>query len=64
MASDGYQAMLNALPPDTLHARPETMVVFLERIHRQYGSMPAYVRAAGVSAAAVARLRARLLPPP
>ena len=57
MASDGYQAMLNALPPDTLHARPETMVVFLERIHRQYGSMPAYVRAAGVSAAAVARLR-------
>ena len=63
MASDGYQAMLNALPPDTLHARPETMVVLLERIYRQYGSMPAYVRAAGVSDETVARLRTRLLPP-
>jgi len=32
MASDGYQADAQRAAADTLHARPETMVVFLERI--------------------------------
>ncbi len=57
----GYRTMLDALPPDTLHATPETMVAFLGRIREQYGSMADYAHAAGVPAAAVARLRARLV---
>ena len=61
MSTEGYQTMLNALPPDTLHAEPQTMLSFLERMHGTYGSMAEYARSAGVSDEALARLRARLL---
>jgi protein-tyrosine phosphatase len=61
MASDGYQTMLAALPPDTLHAEPATMVALLERLREKYGSMRGYVRAAGVADATLERLAARLL---
>jgi protein-tyrosine phosphatase len=61
LATDGYQTMLSALPPDTLHAQPATMLVFLERIRAEYGSMAAYARSAGVSSVAVQQLHARLL---
>lgn len=61
MASDGYQTMLSALPPDTLHAKPETMIALLDRIRTEYGSMQAYARSADVSEEAIERLRARLL---
>lgn len=61
MATEGYQTMLGALPPDTLHAQPETMVAFLERVRREYGSMRAYARSAGVTDDVVQRLEARLL---
>jgi protein-tyrosine phosphatase len=61
MASEGYQTMLGALPPDTLHAQPETMIALLERVRSRYGSMRDYARAAGVSEGSIARLDARLL---
>lgn len=61
MATEGYQAMLSALPPDTLHAQPETMVTFLERVRTEYGSMHGYARSAGIADEAVQRLAARLL---
>jgi protein-tyrosine phosphatase len=61
MASEGYETMLSALPPDTLHAQPETMVAFLERVRREYGSMGAYARSAGVTNDVVQRLEARLV---
>ncbi len=61
MGLEGYKAMLSALPPDTLHAEPETMIGFLDRMRAQYGSMRAYARSAGVSDAALARLEERLL---
>jgi protein-tyrosine phosphatase len=61
MAAEGYQTMLSALPPDTLHAQPETMVAFLERVRSEYGSMRAYARSAGVTNEAVHQLEARLL---
>ena len=61
MATEGYQTMLSALPPDTLHAQPETMVAFLARVHREYGAMRAYARSAGVTNEALQRLEARLL---
>src|SRR5207249_1518323 len=61
MAARGYQTMLAALPPDTLHAEAETMIAFLARIRERYGSMRGYVRAAGVADAVVERLAERLL---
>lgn len=61
MSTEGYQEMLSALPPDTMHAEPETMAGFLTRLHDAYGSMAGYARAAGVSDEAIDGLRARLL---
>jgi len=61
MATEGYQAMLSALPPDTLHAEPETMIALLGRVHAKYGSMRGYAHAAGVPDATIDQLRGRLL---
>ena len=61
MASEGYQSMLENLPPDTLHAEPQTMISLLERVGEKYGSMRGYAREIGVSDQAVARLERRLL---
>jgi len=61
MSTRGYQTMLSALPPDTLHAEPETMVALLERVREVYGSMRDYVRAAGVDEATLRSLETRLL---
>jgi protein-tyrosine phosphatase len=61
MATRGYRTMLSALPPDTLHAEPETMETLLVRVRERYGSMRGYALAAGVSEAALGRLEARLL---
>jgi protein-tyrosine phosphatase len=60
---DGYRAMLDALPPDTMHAEPETMLEFLARLRETHGSIEAYARQAGLPSDAVARLRERLLEP-
>lgn len=64
MASEGYQIMLNALPPDTLHAQPETMITLLERVRSRYGSMRDYARAAGISESSIRALETRLLTNP
>jgi protein-tyrosine phosphatase len=61
MASEGYQSMLENLPPDTLHAEPETMIALLSRVRAKYGSMRGYVREIGVSDASVGKLELRLL---
>jgi protein-tyrosine phosphatase len=61
MSAEGYQTMLAALPPDTLHAEAETMVAFLRSIRERYGSMAGYAGAIGVGRRVVERLAARLL---
>jgi protein-tyrosine phosphatase len=61
MSLEGYRSMLEALPPDTMHAEPETMIAFLDRIRVEYGSMRQYAASAGVSENTVSRLRERLL---
>ena len=61
MASDGYRGMFEELPPDTLHADPETMESLLERVRERFGSMLGYARGIGISDADVARLRALLV---
>ncbi len=63
MSLEGYKQMLAALPPDTMHANPETMAAFLHRMRDRYGSMEGYAREAGVSDASIARLRARVVGP-
>ena len=60
MSLEGYKAMLAELPPDTMHAEPETMITLLERVRGTYGAMAEYARHAGVSDDAIATLRARL----
>jgi len=57
----GYRRMLDALPPDTLHAEPETMRELLDRVRTRYGSMRAYALAAGVPEETLRRLADRLL---
>jgi protein tyrosine/serine phosphatase len=61
MASEGYQGMFDELPPDTLHADPETMEGFLARVRSELGGMTEYARAIGVGADDVERLRARMV---
>jgi protein-tyrosine phosphatase len=61
MATEGYRTMLEALPPDTLHAEPTTMIALLTRIRERYGSMSEYLHAAGVSRATQERLADALL---
>ena len=57
----GYDTVLDPLPADTLHARPETMRELLEGLARTYGSAMDYARASGVHASTLERLRANLL---
>lgn len=60
-ALEGYRTMLAALPPDTMHADPETMLDFLGRLRATYGSFEDYARGAGVTGDSISRLRDRLL---
>jgi protein-tyrosine phosphatase len=61
MASKGYRDVLGTLPPETLHAEPETMISLLDRIRERYGSMRGYAQHIGVSDVALDRLAERLL---
>lgn len=63
MSAEGYKTMLSALPADTLHAEPETMITLLAKVRETYGSMAGYADAIGVSEDHVARLRSQLLEP-
>ena len=61
MQTQGYQKLFETLPPDTLHAEPETMISLLRSVREKYGGMDTYAREIGVSEASVERLRSRLL---
>jgi protein-tyrosine phosphatase len=61
MATEGYREMLSVLPPDTLHAEPETMIALLTRLRERYGSMRGYARDIGVSDESIRCLESRLL---
>lgn len=61
--TEGYREMLAALPPDTLHAEPETMVSLLDRVRERYGSMREYLRSAGTDEATFRQLEERALTP-
>ena len=59
--SKGYKVMFDSLPPDTLHAEPETMASLLAGISERYGSVAGYLESAGVGAAVLAELRENVL---
>jgi protein-tyrosine phosphatase len=61
LRSEGYQTMLAALPPDTMHADAGTMISFLEKMTSRYGSVRDFAEAAGVTPRAIVRLENRLL---
>lgn len=63
MATEGYRTTLEALPPDTLHAEPETMIDLLSRVRERYGSMVEYLAAAGVPPDTLERLADAMLEP-
>lgn len=60
-ASAGYKEMFEHLPPDTLHAEPETMVSLLAKFDEAYGSVAGYLESAGVGPEVVERLRGNVL---
>ncbi len=62
-AARSYRKMFQELPPDTMHAEPETMVNFLAKMADEFGSVREYVVGAGVKDAEIERLRERLLTP-
>jgi protein tyrosine/serine phosphatase len=61
MQSEGYREMFAALPPDTLHAEPQTMLALLERVGGEWGDMRGYLRSQGVSQASLEALARRVL---
>jgi hypothetical protein len=61
LADKGYRTMLEALPPATMHAQPQTMRGFLQGLREQYGSILGYAQAAGISEQTVRQLQERLL---
>jgi protein-tyrosine phosphatase len=60
-ASEGYKNMFDELPPDTLHAEPETMVTLLARLTDRFGSVTGNLASAGVAPEVLDRLRANAL---
>ena len=60
-SSDGYQHVWEELPPDTLHANPETMAATLAGVDARYGGMEGYAAEAGVTKVELGALRNRLL---
>lgn len=60
---DGYRGMLDALPPDTQHANPETMSELSVLVRGRWGGWVEYVREAGASPGSIEQLRHRLLEP-
>ena len=60
-AAEGYRAMLETLPPETMHALPQTMEGFLARIAQRYGSMAGYARDIDLGDETVEKLRFSLL---
>ena len=61
LSTEGYQSMLAALPPDTMHAEPATMIETLDRLRESYGSLRGYALGAGVTEDTLHRLEDRLL---
>ncbi len=61
--SEGYEKMWDELPPETLHALPETMRDLLTLVAERWGSMQGYASEAGLADDVLARLAQSCLEP-
>jgi protein-tyrosine phosphatase len=59
--SEGYADIWKELPPDTLHASPETMIDLLGTLQARHGSVRDCARAIGVSESVLEALEERML---
>ena len=57
----GYEDIWKELPPDTMHARPETMRELLATLGERWGGAHGFVASIGVDDDTIERLRARTL---
>jgi protein-tyrosine phosphatase len=57
----GYDDMWQELPPETLHARPETMRGLLDQMNERWGGVEGYVRGISIGDRELNRLRERSL---
>lgn len=57
----GYRKIVGKLPLESFNTHPETMVLFLERVRRGYGSVQGFLQGHAVDAATILRLRDHLL---
>ena len=57
----GYDDMWQELPPETLHAKPETMRGLLDQMNERWGGVEGYVRGIGIGDRELNRLRERSL---
>lgn len=60
-STPSYEYVFTELPPDTLHAEPQTMARVLEEARREFGSMREYLLDAGVERDTLGRLDDALL---
>ncbi len=60
-SSKGYDHVWEELPPDTLHANPETMVETLAGFAARYGGFEGYAREVGLTTVELDALRIRFL---
>ena len=61
--SEAYGDVLDNLPADTLHAKPETMFSLLDQLRERYGSFRGYANDIGLGDAVIQRLEAGLFEP-
>lgn len=57
----GYDDVWNELPPETLHARPETMRGLIRQMNERWGGVAGYVKTIGIEDHELAQLRERSL---
>jgi protein-tyrosine phosphatase len=58
--SVSYRDVINTLPADTLHAKPETMFSLLDQLRDRYGSFRGYANDIGLSDAVIHQLEGGL----
>lgn len=63
MQSAGYRDVIDNLPADTLHAKPETMFSLLDQLRDRYGSFRGYANDIGLGNEVIHRLEGGLLEP-
>lgn len=56
-----YKAVFDRLPPQTLHAEPDTMASFLGRVRKAHGSLREFALGLGLASETVTLLEERLL---